>query len=196
MLASLSKDIDKRLLSSQAFTVPHRLHLHVKGKGRHTLTFDTQLHLQRDVAHGWGELYVCGPGFTGYLDLELPADLQLINSSSFQKRDASTVRLPFVKNATFHLTLTDRERLTIPVAAVARWTMAGLTLPDDAPRFADGTTLDASLSETEVIAEQQLTLTKGGTSAVTRAIQLRLTPQAQVTAVKGSEVIQWHQEAD
>jgi len=201
LLASLSKLESIELLDTRAFTVPRTLHLHVKGRGRHMLTFDTHLHLQRDVARGWGELYVCGPALAGYLDLELPVDLQLLNSSAFQKLDASMVRLPFVKNTTFNIATINRSdqkrgRLDIPVAAVARWTTAGLMLPDDAPRFADGTTLNVSLSETEVITEQQLSLTKGGTSAATRAIQLRLTPQAQVTAVKGAEVIQWHQEAD
>jgi hypothetical protein len=201
MLVSLSKVESIEPLDTRAFTLPRTLHLHVKGRGRHMLTFDTHLHLQRDVARGWGELYICGPALAGYIDLDLPVDLQLLNSSAFQKLDASTVRLPFVKNTTFNIATinhTDgkRGRLDIPVAAVARWTTAGLTLPDDAPRFADGTTLDASLSETEVITEQQLSLTKGGTSAATRTLQLRLTPQAQVTAVKGSEVIQWHQEND
>jgi hypothetical protein len=201
VLASLSKVESIELLDTRAFTVPRTLHLHVKGRGRHRLTFDTHLQLQRDVARGWGELYVCGPALAGYLDLELPVDLRLLNSSAFQKLDASTVRLPFVKNTTFNIATINRSdhkrgRLDIPVAAVARWTTAGLTLPDDAPRFADGTTLDTSLSETEAITEQQLSLTKGGISAVTRTIELRLTPQAQVTAVKGSEVIQWHQEND
>jgi hypothetical protein len=198
-LVSLSPDSGIQLSEAPIFTAPRTLHLHVKGLGRHSLTFETQLHLKHDHSSGWHELYLCGSGLTGYLDLDLPANLQLLNSSPFQTLADQKVRLPLVKNTLFNLRgkrAGSSHTLSIPVCAVARWTRSGLSAPTDPPSFADSSTLKTKLSETEVLTEQQLSLYPSAQQAIERSLTLKLSPKTDTTSVLGNEVLRWHQEAD
>ncbi|MCX6854301.1 MAG: hypothetical protein NTV80_05285 [Verrucomicrobia bacterium] len=198
-LVSLSPDGGVLLTESPIFSVPRTLHLHVKGEGRHTLTFESELHLKHNHSTGWHELYLCGSGITGYLDLDLPSDLQLLNSSPFQTLDTQKVRLPLVKNTVFNIAekyAKNSKSWPIPVSAVARWTSTGLGISTDLPSFGDSSSLTTQLSETEVLTQQQVFLHPAGQLAQERNLSLKLSASAEVTSVLGAEVLRWHQESD
>ncbi|GEP41925.1 hypothetical protein [Brevifollis gellanilyticus] len=196
LLVSLSKDSGILLSGPAGLQTERTLKVHAKGVGRHRLTFESDVPVHRSHQSGASSLFICGFRMHGYLDLVAPAEFRLLDGTPYTRLPDGTLRLVIGQSAIYQVPVRDSKgprTLSIPLLLVANWNRGDAGERPDAPRFNPMKKLEATISESEVLATLHLHASRFTRTTGRHEFQFKLSPGAQVTSATSSEDVQWHQ---